>query len=398
MKTKNKRKIALVLGGGGIKAAAFHIGVCMALKEKKFLFAGGNAAEVKAHYPPDYARTIRTYVGSSAGAFIATMLAEGYPIDSLLNAFEVGMGKHSHISAKDPYYLKPIGYRHIFNLNGKSLLKGIPSLLKKHNLISGGLEAFIKSGFKVNGLFTTDGIERYVRKGFQYNSFQDLGVDLYIIATQLNHSRKVIFGNFPESYKTRNTKYINYASISQAIAASTALPPVFSPYGIEKPKGKTLYFFDGEIRDTLSAHIASDFDADLVISSYAMHPYHYTEEIGSLHTYGMPAIINQALYQVLQQKIDKHLEQQQSYKQIVNAVDGYFKQSGLPAEHKDKVIEIITSRIGFNPETDYINIHPDPNNYEMFFADHFSLNPTVLQKIVRAGFKAGIHALRKIDL
>ena len=37
MKLKNKSKIGLVLSGGGIKAAAFHIGVCLAL----FIIPGG---------------------------------------------------------------------------------------------------------------------------------------------------------------------------------------------------------------------------------------------------------------------------------------------------------------------------------------------------------------------
>ena len=37
MKFSDKKKIALVLSGGGIKAAAFHIGVCLALQEKRVL-------------------------------------------------------------------------------------------------------------------------------------------------------------------------------------------------------------------------------------------------------------------------------------------------------------------------------------------------------------------------
>ena len=50
MKLSHKKKIALVLSGGGIKAAAFHIGACLALKEKGFRFAGGTKEEVSAKY------------------------------------------------------------------------------------------------------------------------------------------------------------------------------------------------------------------------------------------------------------------------------------------------------------------------------------------------------------
>ena len=40
MRLKDKKSLALVLSGGGIKAAAFHVGVCVALKEHGFQFAG----------------------------------------------------------------------------------------------------------------------------------------------------------------------------------------------------------------------------------------------------------------------------------------------------------------------------------------------------------------------
>jgi predicted acylesterase/phospholipase RssA len=72
---RGKKKPALVLSGGGIKAAAFHAGVCLALKEKGFRFAGGTKDEVD-HHHHDH-RTIATYVGSSAGAIVTSFLASG---------------------------------------------------------------------------------------------------------------------------------------------------------------------------------------------------------------------------------------------------------------------------------------------------------------------------------
>ena len=53
MNIHKKKKIALVLSGGGIKAAAYHIGVCLALKEKGFEFSGGSKEWVRQKYP-DY--------------------------------------------------------------------------------------------------------------------------------------------------------------------------------------------------------------------------------------------------------------------------------------------------------------------------------------------------------
>lgn len=398
MRFKEKKKIGLVLSGGGIKAAAYHIGVCLALKEKGFKFAGGplNPSSRESKNDP---MTIQLYVGSSAGAFVASILAGGYSPEALINAFQIGSGEKPRYRPNDFSSMKPISYRNIFSLSSHSLLKFLPSSWMKKSLVTGGIEALIKNGFKMNGLMTTQGLERYLRKYvFLENDFSQLQAELYIVATQLNHTRKVLFGNFPESYKTSSTKFVNYASISEAVASSTSLPPLFSPYPLKRPDGKVLYYYDGEIRETLSAHVAADHGCDLVISSYSMQPYHYTEEMGSLHEYGIPVIINQALYQVLEQKISKHIEWQSTMKQIFKTVDGYFKQNNLPDEHREKVLEIIKNRFNYRPDVDYVYITPRPQNYEMFFVDHFSLNPKILERIVKFGFKSAIQVLRRYDV
>ncbi len=401
MRLSEKKRIALVLSGGGIKAAAFHLGVCLALREKGFQFAGGSAEDVHMKYSDDKL-TFKVYVGSSAGAVISTFLASGYSIEAIIDAFERGAATDlNRMTQRRKVYarLKPISYRDMFALNGGNFLSVVPNFLRRRSVLTGGLEALVKNGFKINGLFTTKGIERYLRTHVvKENTFASLGVDLFIVGTQLNHSRKVIFGNFPETRKDRNIKYANFATISDAVAASAALPPVFAPYGIRNEKGKEIYFFDGEIRETLSTHVAADAGADLVISSYSVQPYHYTPTMGSLHNYGIPVILNQALYQVIEQKIAKHIEHQQNISAIMSAIDGYFKQAELPDEHREKLLEIVAKRVNHKPGVDYIYIHPSPQDHEMFFVDHFSLNPEILGKIVNIGFKAALQVLRKIDL
>ncbi len=399
MKMQDKKKVALVLSGGGIKAAAFHIGVCLALQEKGFKFAGGTKELVRQRFPTDDPMTISLYVGSSAGAFVASILAAGYSVESLVNAFQVGSGSTPTFDKSDLRYLKPMTYRDIFNLNSSGLLRFIPRSIMEKSLVSGGFESLLKNGLKLNGLFSTKGMEAYLRKEvFLDNDFARLGVDLFVIGTQLNHSRKAIFGNFPESYKTGSVKYVNYATISDAVACSASLPPVFAPYGIKNEQGKEIFYYDGEIRETLSTHVAADYGADLVISSYSIQPYHYTEEMGSLHNYGIPLILNQALYQVVQQKIAKHIQYQSDIKSIYMAVDGYTKQAGMPEEQRRKLLEIIEKRVNYKPEVDYLYISPRPQNYEMFFVDHFSLNPEILSRIVRIGFKSAINTLRKLEI
>jgi predicted acylesterase/phospholipase RssA len=401
MRLSEKKRIALVLSGGGIKAAAFHLGVCLALREKGFSFAGGTADDVKMKYESDKL-TFKVYVGSSAGAVITSFLAAGYSIESVIDAFERGAASDlNRFTKRNQVYarLKPITYRDLFALNGGSFLDFVPNVLRRKSIVTGGLEALVKNGFKINGLFTTKGLERYLRTHVLHeNSFSSLGVELFIVATQLNHSRKVVFGNFETTTKDRHIKYANYASISEAAAASAALPPVFAPYGIRNEKGKEIFFFDGEIRETLSTHVAADAGADLVISSYSIQPYHYTPVMGSLHNYGIPLIVNQALYQVIEQKILKHIEHQQQISAIMSAVDGYFKQAGLPDEHREKLLEILTKRVNYKKDVDYVYIHPSPQDHEMFFVDHFSLNPEILGRIVHIGFKAALQVLRKLEV
>lgn len=401
MRISEKKRLALVLSGGGIKAAAFHIGVCLALREKGFKFAGGSPDDVARTHADDKL-TFKIYVGSSAGAVVSAFLAAGYGIDSVIDAFE--RGTESEITKftrrKEVYArLKPITYRDMFSLNGGNFVSFIPNVLRRKSIVTGGIEAFLKNGLKINGLFTTKGIERYFRtQVLRENQFSSLGVELFIIGAQLNHSRKVVFGNFPETQNIKAVKYANFATISDAVAASASLPPVFAPYGIKNQKGKELFFFDGEIRDTLSTHVAADHGADLVIASYSVQPYHYNKALGSLHEYGIPVIINQALYQVIQQKIEKHIEHQQQISAIMSAIDGYFKQAGLPGEHKDKLLEIVAKRVGYKSDVDYVYIHPQADDHEMFFVDHFSLSPEILSRIVHIGFRAALQKLRKLDM
>lgn len=403
MNIQGKKKIALVLSGGGIKAAAYHIGVCLALKEKGFVFSGGSKEWVLQKYPQKPGLpgepnkpTIRLYVGSSAGAFVASVLASGKSLESLVTAFQVGFGSSPFYQVPEDERIKLLGYRHIFNLNSKRLLSWMPETLLQKSILTGGLEVFLKKGFKLNGIFNTNGLERYLRKYvLDENEFSRLGVELYIIATQLNHSRKTIFGPFLESTKSETIKKIGYTKISEAVGASTALPPMFAPFPITKPNGKIIYHYDGEIRDTLSTHVAADHGADLIIASYSMQPYHYNPEVGSLHTYGMPAIINQALYQVLEQKVAKHIQFQNQKKDAYQALKKACAELNLPSETTNKLLNIVKEKLAHNPDVDYIYISPRPQNYEMFFADHFSLNPQILEKILRIGFKSGLQVLRE---
>jgi predicted acylesterase/phospholipase RssA len=333
---------------------------------------------------------------------VAAFLANGHPIDAIIDAFTRGAGFSALTRTADQNrYLKPLGYRDIFALNVDAAhpAKLLPRIFRKRLNLAGGAESLIKEAFTVNGVFTTKNIEKYLRTHVcPDNDFKKLGAQLFIVATQLNHSRKVIFGDFPESVKTKEIGYANFADISTSCAASASLPPFFAPYGVRHPDGKEIFYFDGEIRDTLSTHIAADNGADLVIASYSIQPYNYNKEMGSLHEYGMPAILNQALYQVVQQKIESGIRHHSNTKAMIKAVRGYMREQGIENTHIEKLTDIMVSRSNFRRGVDYIHIHPMPQDHEFFFYDHFSLNPKVLTGIVRTGFKSAMNTLRAFNI
>ncbi len=405
MRIQDKKHLALVLSGGGVKAAAFHIGVCLALKEKGFRFAGGSKTHVENVFPEDQ-MTFKTYVGSSAGAVISSFLASGHDVYSIVDAFLEGSEESFNFenrkgSNESTQSLPPLTYKDIFSLNipSSNPAKLLNKLVKRKPWISGGFEVLLKRGFKVNGIFTTQNLEEYLRKHCHpENTFDSLGVQLYVIGTQLNMSRKVVFGKFAESSKDEHIYYNNKAMVSEAVAASASLPPFFAPFPVHDEKGREIFYFDGEIRDTMSSHVAVDHGADLVIASYSMKPYQYNPEIGSLHEFGMPVIFNQALYQLVEQKIINSINTHSNARKMINTVSGYLKEINVPEEHREKLIDILKERTGHNPDVDFIHIHPHGDDYEFFFADHFSLNPAILSKIVRTGFRSAMHALRKKGL
>lgn len=394
MRFKNKKSVALVLSGGGVKAAAFHIGVCLALEEKGFKFRGG----LKKDFPENAEidpLTINTYVGSSAGAIISSFLASGYTVEDLIVAFEMGIKKRSMTNPR----LKPLTYWDIFSLNSPGFLRAIPTRFRTKSLVTGGFESFLKNGFKLNGLFSTRGLEKYLRSYvLPTNDFTELASKLYIVATALNSSRKAVFGPHEQSSYDEKSINANFATISDAAAASMSLPPVYAPYGIKNERNEMVYFFDGEIRDTLSTHVAADNGADLVIASYSIQPYNFTEKMGSLHEYGIPLILNQALYQVVEQKILTSMEHRETIDAIYKAIDGYCKETNVPDEHREKILNLILKRANHRVDVDYMYIHPNPHDYEMFFVDHFSLNKEILERIVKIGFKSALKVLRKHDL
>jgi predicted acylesterase/phospholipase RssA len=406
LKPKFKTKIpftkaGLVCSGGATKAAAFHVGVCLALRDKGFSFIGGKAenpapADSLPFPPPKYNPfEIATYVGSSAGAFIVTMLAAGVSIEAVLHSF-----------SDDPHFqpetvtheLPRINYRDMLVINWPK-----PSLVlksfQKRSVIGKTFESMILGNLRLPGLFSTKGFAEYLRRYvLPTDYFHELKPNLFVVGTQLDHSRKIVFGRYgTESAYDAYAQYASNAYIADAVAASMSLPPIFVPHLVRHFGGKQRYYFDGEIRETLSTHVAKENGCDLLFCSYTHQPYHFKEEIGSLYQYGVAAIVIQALYQAIEQKVYGAKKAHENKVAALATVREFFRSRKYPEEDLHELTKLLQERLDFKESLNYIFIHPEPKDREMFFGDHFTLNPRILQNVVTIGYRRAMALLRRYD-
>lgn len=382
---KNK-KIALVLSGGVVKAAAWHLGVALALEELGFHLKS-NKNTTPGIDLNQRSLEIGTYVGSSAGAMIAVYLASGYtPQDIIQATLGIKGSKLKGISYKDMFTLKVPNLK-VPKFDLYNPLEGFPTILKN----------FIRPVVSVPGFFTTEGARKYlIENVIEKDSFEDFVADLFIVATQLDHSRKVIFSkyNYPNPSHDNTSVYYTGTNVSHAAAASMAVPPFYSPYPIKnKLTGGVDYYIDGEIRDTLSTHVAEDNGCEVIISSWTHTPYHYHDEVGSLVNYGLPAISIQAIYLLIQKKIVSSRAERLRAIDIMNTVNEYMKKEKFTQTHRREIMAILERKFNINPKVKLIDIYPSHHDYKLFFANSFSLNSKVSAHAVESGYKRTMQIL-----
>jgi predicted acylesterase/phospholipase RssA len=395
-----KKKIGLVLSGGGTKAAAFHIGVAYALKEHGFDFYTGLKSDQNRAEPTS--RSIQTYVGSSGGSFIATVLACGYSLENISASF---LNQPLDPAKYHPRPLPRLQYKKMFKIRPEIAKEQASQFQTIKNVMTSLMDGKFPSllqlkWLKITGFFSTLGLEQFLREEvLPSNRFEDYRPELFVVSTKLNDSQKVVFGKneYPPPPHDPRCQYQTHIKISDAVAASAYLPVVFAPYVLEDESGEPHHYIDGEIRETLSTHIAIDAGADLVFSSYTHQPYRYVKEIGSLTKLGLPAIVIQGIYIMIEQKINSTYESFLARKNAMNEVYRYCKDAGVASEHMDQIMKILEGELHQKRDIDLIPIHPDPGDTKTFLAEHFTLNPKKLTEIVKAGYKAGMSTLAKYD-
>ncbi|MCV2349425.1 patatin-like phospholipase family protein [Paucibacter sp. Y2R2-4] len=313
-------RIGLALAGGGPLGAIYEIGALCALEE---------AIDGLTFTDCD------SYIGVSAGGFIAAGLANGLGPRELCAAFIENSAPAP--DSVDPAELLQPAWQEYFDR-----LQLLPSLLAKASwatLVQGRsvLGAFERLGAALpTGLLSGDALAAQLQLQFSQpgrsNDFRQLNKRLVLVATDLDSGEATPFG----------LPGWDHVPISQAVQASAALPGLFPPVAIE---GR--HYVDGALKKTLHASVLLKEGLDLLICLNPLVPYESD-----------PANSTRA-----------------KRARIPHLVDG-----GFPLVMSQTFRSLIHSRLELgikryehtHPNTDIALFEPDHRDAEMFMANTFS--------------------------
>lgn len=291
-KRAKREKAALVLGGGGITGGVYEIG---ALRAFDLLAVNRTVNEFD------------VYVGTSAGSFVASMLANGVTPEEMMRVLNKGLP--SEIDDPELKALLKFNYGGLASSVAKMPLR-IAATLK--NLIGNvgevslvDLATGLSEGLP-KGLYSNHGIEEYMnevlsREG-RSNDFREVDADLFITACDLDTCERVVLGRDEWAG----------VPISQAVAASGALPVVYEPYSM---RGRQL--IDGGIYSTTNVDVAVEEGATFIVVVNPMVPYvndfqrglptasgSKADRVGDM---GMAAIANQSFRMMAHNRLHRAL-------------------------------------------------------------------------------------------
>jgi len=317
-----KSRIGLALAGGGPLGAIYEIGALCALEET-VVGLDFNALD--------------GYVGVSAGGFVAAGLANGMTPRQLCDAFIGSDGPRADVIHPTLFFRPALGEYacRLATLPGLMAQAGYGLLFKRSSLLA-TLERLGRA--LPAGLFSSAALEARMRRVFaapgRTNDFRKLTRHLVLVATDLDSGQTAPFGQ----------PGWDHVPISEAIAASAALPGLFPPRNID---GR--WYVDGALKKTLHASVLLDMGLDLMLCLNPLVPFDATRE-------------------------QRHRVLSGADERIPRLVDG-----GLPVVLSQTFRSLIHSRMelglkgyeGSHPGTDILLMEPDHRDPEMFLANTF---------------------------
>jgi predicted acylesterase/phospholipase RssA len=228
-------RVALALAGGGVIGGMYEVGALAALEER--LGGAGGPFDV--------------YVGCSAGSVVASLLAGGIPASEIYRVLDQDLDdplnfRRNAVFASGSFRFAAVRFGRMLWAFGKNAVTGvrgcIPDMLAR-------AERDMPAGF-----FSLVALERFMREAFAARglpaTFADLPRTLLVPAIDLDRAERVVFGREP----------LADVPISDAIAASCAIPGFFEPYTIG---GRD--YVDGGVGFSGHADLAAEAGADVVV-------------------------------------------------------------------------------------------------------------------------------------
>lgn len=253
---------ALALAGGGVIGGMYEVGAVSALEEQ----LNGESY-------------FHVYIGCSAGAVVASLLANGVRAAEIFRIIDQDLDDPLNFRRNAVY--APDSFRHaagrfgrLLWAVGKNAVKGwrgsVPDMLAQ-------AERDLPAGF-----FSLVALERFMRHAFEQrglpNAFGELERMLLIPAIELERAQRVVFGRDD----------LRDVPISQAVAASSAIPGFFEPYEIG---GRD--YVDGGVGFSGHADLAAEDGAGVVVVINPLVP-NYEKGVTPLRSRGLYAIMEQA--------------------------------------------------------------------------------------------------------
>jgi len=311
----------LALAGGGPLGAIYEIGALCALQES---LDGVDFNDLSG------------YVGVSAGGFIAAGLANGMTPRQLCSAF-IENDSPGEDLIRPSLFIRPAWgeyARRTAALPGLFVQASLRFLFKRRALLS----AFEILGRALpTGLFSHAPLEAQIRRVLsapgRSNDFRQLKRKLVLVATDLDSGEAAPFGQ----------PGWDHVPISQAAAASAALPGLFPPVAIA---GR--WYVDGALKKTLHASVLLDMGLDLLFCLNPLVPFDATHDrhrvlgsgdprIPQLVVGGLPVVLSQTFRSLIHSRLELGLKRYESS----------------------------------HPGTDIVLFEPDHRDPEMFLANTF---------------------------
>jgi predicted acylesterase/phospholipase RssA len=289
---KRPSKTALVLGGGGFTGGVYEIGALRALD----LLAVNSTVS-----------NFDVYVGTSAGSFVAAMLANGVTPDEMMQVInrripsdleDLDLGK-----VLKPNYLGFIEKSAMLPLRTLELARSLVRMGRFSAMDVGvGLAEALPTGF-----YSGSGIADYVAAALaeeeRVDDFRLLDKELYLTATDLDTCERIVFGE--EGWDD--------VPVSKAVQCSTTLPIVYKPVDL---KGRQLV--DGGIRSTTNVDIAVEKGAKFIVVVNPLVPYVndfektiptvFGTRVRRVSDMGLPAIANQTFRLIAHARLHQAVE------------------------------------------------------------------------------------------